>query len=110
MGDQVRFGEFQHSNAGVVRITKGAAVRAWVSSEASRIAAEASAAAASRRASLPQSVRHGLRAHDPDALSAPAYEPVVKAGGFDTLGVVRPATLEGVHDQNQNHTLDRYKR
>lgn len=47
MADKIKFGRFVHSDAGVIAVTKGAGVRAWVATETARLAARANAAAAS---------------------------------------------------------------
>lgn len=104
MADKIKFGRFVHSDAGVIAVTKGAGVRAWVATETARLAAKANAEAASHH--VPSGYRKSLERLHPGAFDGAPYVGVVKSGSFDTLGVVRAATPAGAFDQNRNHTLD----
>lgn len=104
MADKIKFGHFVHSGAGVIAVTKGAGVRAWVAAETARLAAKANAAAASHH--VPSGYRKSLEKLHPGAFDGAPYVGVVKSGSCDTLGVVRVATPAGAFDQNRNHTLD----
>lgn len=104
MADKIKFGRFVHSDAGVIAVTKGAGVRAWVAVETDRLAAKANAEAASHH--VPSGYRRSLERLHPGAFDGAPYVGVVKSGSCDTLGVVRAATPAGAFDQNRNHTLD----
>lgn len=102
MADGLEFGDFEVNRSGVVKILKGGAVRGLVASSVGRLARSANAAAAAHRESMPHGTRKALEKLGGDM----PYEGVVKAGRFDTLGVVRAASAEGGYDLNQHHTLD----
>lgn len=104
MADKIKFGRFVHSDAGVIAVTKGAGVRALVTTETARLAARANAEAASHH--VPSGYRRSLERLHPGAFDGAPYVGIVKSGSFDTLGVVRAATPAGAFDQNRNHTLD----
>lgn len=104
MADKIKFGHFVHSDAGVIAVTKGAGVRAWVAAETARLTSKANAAAASHH--VPSGYRKSLEKLNPGAFDGAPYVGVVKSGSCDTLGVVRVATPAGAFDQNRNHTLD----
>lgn len=104
MADKIKFGRFVHSDAGVIAVTKGAGVRAWVAVETARLAARANAEAASHH--VPSGYRRSLEKKYPGTFDSAPYVGVVKSGSCDTLGVVRAATPAGAFDQNRNHTLD----
>lgn len=102
MADRLELGDFEVDRSGVVEILKGGAVRGLVASHTGRLARSANAAAAAHRESMPHGTRKAL-----ERLGGGApYEGAVKAGRFDTLGVVRTASAEGAYDSNQHHTLD----
>lgn len=104
MADKIKFGRFVHSDAGVIAVTKGAGVRAWVAAETARLAARANAEAASHH--VPSGYRRSLERLHSGAFDGAPYVGVVKSGSCDTLGVVRAATPAGAFDQNRSHTLD----
>lgn len=104
MADKIKFGHFVHSDAGVIAVTKGAGVRAWVAAETARLTAKANAAAASHH--VPSGYRKSLEKKHQGTFDSAPYVGVVKSGSCDTLGVVRAATPAGAFDQNRNHTLD----
>lgn len=104
MADKIKFGHFVHSDAGVIAVTKGASVRAWVAAETARLTAKANAAAASHH--VPSGYRKSLEKKYQGTFDSAPYVGVVKSGSCDTLGVVRAATPAGAFDQNRNHTLD----
>ena len=104
MADKIKFGHFVHSDAGVISVTKGAGVRAWVATETARLTAKANAAAASHH--VPSGYRKSLEKKYQETFDSAPYVGVVKSGSCDTLGVVRVATPAGAFDQNRNHTLD----
>lgn len=104
MADKIKFGHFVHSDAGVIAVTKGAGVRAWVAAETARLTAKANAAAASHH--VPSGYRQSLEKKYQGTFDSAPYVGVVKSGSCDTLGVVRAATPAGAFDQNRNHTLD----
>lgn len=104
MADKIKFGHFVHSDAGVIAVTKGAGVRAWVAAETARLTAKANAAAASHH--VPSGYRKSLEKKYQGTFDSAPYVGVVKSGSCDTLGVVRVATPAGAFDQNRNHTLD----
>ena len=104
MADRIKFGRCVHSAAGVIAVTKGAGVRAWVATETARLTARANAEAASHH--VPSGYRKSLEKLHPGAFDSAPYVGVVKSGSCDTLGVGRVATPAGAFDQNRNHTLD----
>lgn len=104
MADKIKFGHFVHSDAGVIAVTKGAGVRAWVAAETAHLTAKANAAAASHH--VPSGYRKSLEKKYQGTFDSAPYVGVVKSGSCDTLGVVRAATPAGAFDQNRNHTLD----
>ena len=65
MADKIKFGRFVHSDAGVIAVTKGAGVRAWVAVETARLTARANAAAASHH--VPSGYRKSLERLHPGA-------------------------------------------
>ena len=93
MADRIKFGRFVHSDAGVIAVTKGAGVRAWVATETARLAARANAEAASHH--VPSGYRRSLEKKYQGTFDSAPY-----------VGVVRAATPAGAFDQNRNHTLD----
>lgn len=106
MADGLRFGRFKVNRGGVISTLKQGGVRAWVAESAESIASAANAQAEGRRAGIDAKTRGVLKKRDPSAFGSHPYEAVVKSGSFDTLGIVRPATIEGAYDSNQHHTLD----
>lgn len=109
MADSYKFGRFKVNRGGVAATLKTGAVRAWVGETVDSIASAANAQAEGRRSTIGGKTRGILMKRDPSAFGSHPYEGVVKTGSFDTLGVVRPATIEGAYDSNQHHTLDSYR-
>lgn len=103
MADALSFGGFRVDRAGVAATLKQGGVAGWVAEEAGRLAASANEAA---RRNLTARDLHIIQHYEPGVATDAPYEAVVKAGNYDTLGVVRPANLWGRYDQNQHHTLD----
>lgn len=72
MADKIKFGRFVHSDTGVIAVTKGAGVRAWVAAETARLAAKANAEAASHH--VPSGYRRSLEKKYPGTFdSAPTW-------------------------------------
>ncbi|MDB1874097.1 hypothetical protein PMX38_07475, partial [Collinsella aerofaciens] len=76
MADRIKFGRFVHSDAGVIAVTKGAGVRAWVATETARLAARANAEAASHH--VPSGYRRSLEKKYQGTFDSAPYVGVVK--------------------------------
>ena len=85
MADRIKFGRFVHSDAGVIAVTKGAGVRAWVATETARLAARANAEAASHH--VPSGYRRSLEKKYQGTFDSAPYMGVVKSGSCDTLAL-----------------------
>lgn len=94
MADALRFGRFQYDRAGVIEVTKSAAVASALGSLATSMARRANAEASTR-----------ISDEDATPWRQP-YESEVKAGRFTNLGIVSTASSRGMRDQSLNHTLD----
>lgn len=103
MADGLSFGDFRVDRGGVIAALKSPGVVSLVTGHAERLCAAANAAARDR---LTAEERNRLEHAEPGCMGAPPYEYQVKEGRFDTLGVVRSASLWGAYDSNQHHTLD----
>lgn len=103
MADGLRFGRFEVDRSGVAETLRGGGVTGWVASVAASVAASANASAEENATDAELNM---LRHYDPFVTARTHYEPLVRAGRFDTLGVVRSASLLGAYDSNQHHTLD----
>lgn len=101
MVDKIKAEPCKINRSEVVAVMKSSGVAQWVAEVGVNLRVEANKAARS----------HTLTFGDgsTDAVVAADGEPYrfrFAKGRFDTLGVVEPATYEGVLDENQNHTLE----
>lgn len=105
MGDSISFERCTSIPSGVISTMKSGGISSWVGSEVSRIEASANSRAIAHRDGMPIGVRKAIEKGDPSSFSAQPYKGRVKAGTYDTLGVVSSNTREGAYDSNQHHTL-----
>ncbi len=102
MADALRFGGFTLDRAGIIEISKSAAVQSALGSIASSMANRANAEASTRISD--EDATFTRNGHE-IARKLP-YEAEVKAIRRTAIGIVSTTGEQGMRDQSLNHTLD----